>query len=278
MPERAVSELNRVLQKEPGNVDAVCRLARAYADMNLPDEALKTWDTALGMLPTDYRTHLDVGQFYYRQSRYSEAVKHWTEVTRLAPHLGRGFHNLGAALNDLGRYAEAEQSFKRALELDVNANTLIGLGSILTYQGRIPESVPYFEQAVKVGPANHIMLSNLGDVYRLTGRASEARSAYQQALELADDVLMQQPRDAYVRASVGYISARLGDRARAEREAEQAMRFGPDAAKALRLAALTFAALGDTARAMQIVDRIPSLKVELSRHPDAGMFAGRLRN
>jgi tetratricopeptide (TPR) repeat protein len=277
LPERAVVELTRVLQKEPGNVDGIRRIARAYADMNLPDEAVKTWYRAIELLPTDYRTHLDLGQFYYRRSQYEEAVKHWGAVTQIAPQLARGFHNLGAALNDLGRFPEAEKAFARALELEENPNTLIGFGSIMSYQGRHKESAAYYERALKIGPPNHILLSNLGDAYRLTGRFAESREAYQKALVLADDLLMQQPRDAYVRAFVAYICARLRDRSRAERETVQALRFGPDIAKVVRTAALTYAALGAVDQAVSLIESMPSLKKEMARHPDLAEFAGKLR-
>lgn len=275
--ERAVSELTRVLQLEPGNVDATRRLAKAYAEMNLPNEAVRTWQQALASLPNDYRSHLDLGQFYYRRSQYPEAVRYWEQVTRIAPEVARGFHNLGAALNDLGRFAEAETAFAQALRLQEHSDTLLGFGSMRAYQGRHFESVKFYERAAAVGPRTHILLSNLGDSYRRTNRRFEARKAYKEALELADDLLLEQPRDAYIRVFLGYICARLGENSRAHREVTQALRFAPEDAKVIRRAALAHAALRRVDLAEALIDSIPLLKTEMSRHPDLAEFRRGIR-
>jgi tetratricopeptide (TPR) repeat protein len=266
-----------VLQVEPGNVDATRRLARAYADMNLPDEALRTWHVALKLLPNDFNSYLDLGQFYYRRSQYEQAIENWETVTRIAPDLARGFHNLGAALNDVGRYAEAEGAFTEALRLQEHADTLIGFGSILSYQGRHEESAKYYERARSIGPVSYILLSNLGDAYRRLGRSEQSRDAYAQALALADARLVEQPRDAYNRVFVGYICVRLGDTVRGQREAAQALRFAPDDAKVIRRAALAHAAAGRIAEAVQLIESVPALLPEMSRHPDLAEFRGQLR-
>ncbi len=273
LPERAAAEYLRILQLEPGNVDALRKLAGAYSDMELPDQAVQTWKQAIAQLPGYYRNYLDLGQFYYYRGKYPEAVENFLRVTSIAPDVAMGHHDLGAVYNDLGRYVEAEQSFRRALQLRVHSDTLIGLGAVLDYQKRPQDSIPFYLQARAVGPVTYLLLADLADAYRRAGRTAEARPTYQEALALADAALLERPRDGYVRAFVAYLCARLGENARAIRELSQALRFNPDQSKVKRLAIRTFGALHQRAEAQAILAAEPSLREEMSRQPDLSEFS-----
>jgi len=272
LPERAAGEYSRVLQVEPANVEAMRRLAQAYSDMQLPDQAVQTWQQALALLPQYYRTHLDLGAFYYYRARYAEAAEQFLKVTQLAPGVALGHHDLGAVYNDMGRFAEAEQSFRAALSIWEHADTLIGLGSVMDYQKRTAEAVFYYEKAKAVGPVSYLLLLDLADAYRRVGRAADAHQTYRDALALGDRELLEQPRDGYVRALVAYLCARLGEADRAQRELAQALRLNPDETKVKRIAISVWGALGKFEEARTLLAGEPSLQDEMKRHPDVSEF------
>lgn len=272
-PERAAAEYSRVLQIEPGNVEAMRRLAQSYSDMDLPVQAVQTWQLALSQLPNYYKTYLDLGQFYYYRARYTEAADQFLRVTQLAPQVAMGHHDLGAVYNDLGKYAEAEESFRRALALREHSDTLIGLGALMDYQRRTVEAVQFYERAREVGPVTYILLVDLGDAYRRIHQPADARRMYEEGLALADRELRERPRNGYVRAFVAYLSARLGDRARAESELAQALRLNPEETKVKRTAVLTYGALGQIQDAQAILAAEPSLRDEMTRQPDVSEFS-----
>jgi tetratricopeptide (TPR) repeat protein/predicted Ser/Thr protein kinase len=272
LPEKAAAEYSRVLQLEPGNVEAMSRLAESYSDMQLPDQAVQTWQQAMSQLPQYYQSYLDLGQFYYYHSRYADAAAQFLKVTQLAPGLAMGHHDLGAAYNDLGRFAEAEKAFRDALAIREHSDTLIGLGSVMDYQHRLDEAVSYYERARQVGPVTYLLLADLGDAYRRVKRTVDARQTYQEALSYADRDLLERPRDGYIRAFVAYLCARLDDKVRAQREVEQALRFNPDETKVKRTAIRTLAVLGKLDEAHTILESEPALQDEMKRHPDASEF------
>ncbi len=74
-------------------------------------------------------------------------------------------------------------------------------------------------------PAEYIYLENLADSERRLGRLHEANAAYRKAMDIALLALEQDPRKGYDRGLIAYISARLGDRKRAENEIAQALQM-----------------------------------------------------
>ena len=272
LPEKAVTEYSRVLQFEPGNVDAMRRLAGAYSDMQLPDQAVLTWQQAITQLPQYYQPYLELGQFYYYHAQYKDAAQQFLKVTQLAPSLAMGHQDLGAVYNDLGRFDDAEQEFRKALSLREHSDTLIGLGAIMDYLKRRDEAVAYYERARQVGPVTYLLLTDLADAYRRVQRSADASTTYKEALTYAERDLLEKPRDGYIRAFVAYLYARLGDRDRADVELAQALRLSPDQTKVKRIAIRTLGALGKRGEAQKILGGEPTLESEMQRQPDASEF------
>ena len=108
---------------------------------------------------------------------------------------------------------------------------------------------------------------------RRLGRLRDAGAAYRKAMDIALSQLEQDPRKGYDRGYVAYISARLGDRKRAESEIAQALRMSRDETKVIRNAVLTYEALGERDRAIQVLKGAkPELLQELARQPDLSDF------
>src|SRR5580658_8673009 len=81
--------------------------------------------------------------------------------------------------------------------------------------------------------------------------------------------MAQNPRDGYVRAVLAYLSARLGDRTRAESEVAQAVRLSPNDSDTLWMAATTYAALGQKDSLLTLLRTAPKAVIEdFNRWPD----------
>jgi len=86
--------------------------------------------------------------------------------------------------------------------------------------------------------------------------------------------LKENPHLGYPRGYVAYIAARLGDRKRAEDEIAQALQLSPGETKVIRSAVLTYEALGQRDRAIQVLDSAtPDLLRELDRQPNLVDFS-----
>ncbi|MBM3556127.1 MAG: tetratricopeptide repeat protein, partial [Alphaproteobacteria bacterium] len=94
--------------------------------------------------------------------------------------------NHGTCLRSAGRPAEAEASFRRAIELDpASAAAGNGLGCVLTDLNRFSEALDVLQEASRQSPKDHEITSNLGLAYYGMGRHAEAVASYEAAIRLA---------------------------------------------------------------------------------------------
>ena len=67
------------------------------------------------------------------------------------PEFAGGYSNLGNALNQLGKFEEAEEAAKMAIKL-TDAPMYNNLGALYDELGRHSEALQYFQKAFDVGP------------------------------------------------------------------------------------------------------------------------------
>jgi Flp pilus assembly protein TadD/TolB-like protein len=268
---RAVAEFQRAIQLDPVSAEAWSGLARAYSEMGDRDtDAATAFQKAIEFQPGYYRPFLDSANFYKRLGNYTLAETQFRQVIALAPQLLAGPGNLGGLFADMGRYAEAERELRRALEIDPrNRSVLNNMGALYQYMGRDEEALTFFDRARAVGPESHTVHLNVGDSLRRLGRIREAEASYRRGRELAELQLLNDPRNAPMRAFVAYYALRLGDRATAEREIVQAINFGAADKTVIRRAAICFEALGERERTLALLQSAPpDVLRELNRQPD----------
>lgn len=271
--EQALDDYRRVQELEPRNVEAFRRIAAVYDKLGMPSQAIASYQKAIELDPGYYGGYHGLGVFYYYHGKYREAAEQFQKSIERAPGLFDEYTNLGAALDELGRDKEAERALLTSLHLRETPRALNSMGAMLAYQKKDEEAIAYYKRAVALDPSEYVYLENLADSNRRLGREHNAKAAYRRALDLALAALNENPRLGYDRGFVAYISARLGDRKRAEDEIAQALQLSPGETKVIRNAVLTYEALGERARAIHVLEGAPiELLHELDRQPDLADF------
>lgn len=88
--------------------------------------------------------------------------------------------NWGNALRGVGRFAEAEAAFRKALEQDASdAKAHSNLALALQDQGRVDEAVAGFAKAVALAPGLAQLRANLGGALLMAGDYARGFSAYE---------------------------------------------------------------------------------------------------
>jgi len=242
-----------------------------YGNTNRPDDAAATFRRAIAAQPDYYAPYLEFGHFWYLQGRYKEAEEQFRRVNAMAPRLSAGHMNLGLALKEQGRYPEAESAMKRALDLQVTTQVLTNLGALYYQEERWADAARFFERISPETPPNMTRCLDLGDVYLHLGRSAESVRFYRRARAMAEEALSQNPLDARTRASLAYVSARLGERGRAESEITQALALAPANASVLLDVVLTFETLGMRGKTLAALEAAPARLLEdIARQPDTG--------
>ncbi|HET9707484.1 MAG TPA: tetratricopeptide repeat protein [Gemmatimonadales bacterium] len=143
---------------------------------------------------------------------------------------------------------EAQQ---RAVTLDSgNAEALNLLGVTLANVGRDSAAAAAFRQALMIEPGRPISLMRLAEIDFLAGRAEQARNLLDSAVTVA-------PGFHYAYLDRAWVLLRLGNVTAARADAETALRLAPDDYEAARgVLAATQAATGDTLHARAGLDSL----------------------
>lgn len=124
-----------------------------------------------------------------RNTVWSDRVKLWTDTAMKSPNKYRVWGNLGAALSDEMREAEALECFNKALKIEPRfQNGIFNRANSLLRLGRYQESVETIDGLIKSSdPAskNPMALFVHGIGLAKTGRLQEAEITLQRCLELS---------------------------------------------------------------------------------------------
>ncbi len=124
---------------------------------------------------------------------------------QLAPRDGLLLSDLGAAYNELERFADAETVLRQSLALRPAADTHNNLGVALNGLGRPADAVRAFGGALALNSASAEAWFNLGVAHALLGDLQQARTAYQRGLALTP----AEPRALFNLAMVEAQAGRL---------------------------------------------------------------------
>ncbi|MDX2086026.1 MAG: tetratricopeptide repeat protein [Candidatus Melainabacteria bacterium] len=150
---------------EPARMDLVA-LASQQTDPNKADLALA--DLAR-RFPQDALLQAKIGEIHHSRKQYDKAIPAYQTALRLDPKLSSASANLAAALQALGKHADAYDVAQKALISDPNNDTLKQLAANsksqlgddlyrkayeLQQAGKLKESLPLYEKAVAQHPTD----------------------------------------------------------------------------------------------------------------------------
>jgi len=108
-----------------------------------------------------------------------------------APDTAKAFYYEGVALAALGRFAQAEQAYHRALALDAQDfkiwNNLAAL--LFDALNQPVEAVKCLAQAMQIDPGNQVGWANLASMYGQLGRHAQALDCAERALALNPELV-----------------------------------------------------------------------------------------
>jgi tetratricopeptide (TPR) repeat protein len=129
--------------------------------------------------------------------------------------------NLGLALKNQGRFADAVEAFTKSLQIKDEAYTRLGLAESLFNLGRHAEAKVEFERLLAADPANDQLENWLGRIGLATGNLEDAERLFRSAAERNKD------EPAYP-TNLALARLRQGDSADAERRLSEVVAAHPD--------------------------------------------------
>jgi arylsulfatase A-like enzyme/cytochrome c-type biogenesis protein CcmH/NrfG len=210
-----------VLQEDERVDEAIDVLARLAAEGVASDSA----KVQLGLLLTE-------------TGKSAAAVSILGPIVSRAPNADN-LNGYGIALADQGRFDEATQQFRRALDLDPNnAPALQNLGIVALRRNDVRGAHDYLTRALAMNPRLPLALNTLGVLYARQNDDARAVAAWQGAVAL-------DPKQYDALFNIGLVAGRSGRVAEAKHALEQFVRTAPPAryAKDIATAKRALAAL-----------------------------------
>jgi Tfp pilus assembly protein PilF len=244
-PAAAESVLRQAVAAAPDDYTAHFNLALALSLQQKDVEAIAEYRRTLDLKPGLYQADLNLGMLLLRNKRPADAapvLKDALESLRKdslrkdslkkdaqsnsAQQTARANLYYAQALFDMGDLAQAEPSYRAAIEADpASAAAQSGLAHLLLKQSKLPEAAEHFRSAATLDPRYHDGLLELAAAFEAAGKPQDAIAIYREF-----------PENAAAKERLAQLLLNNGDPAAAIPGLELAVKTSPSAANRLALA------------------------------------------
>ncbi|MCI0353143.1 MAG: tetratricopeptide repeat protein [Acidobacteriales bacterium] len=254
--QEAASKFQTALRLEPTNDAAYLGLGLAYERLNRFSDAEQTYQRAIVLRPHYWAGYRWLANFYIKRARYKDAAEQFEKAMAITPENSRAINGLGGVYLYLGRYQDAIPIFQKAIELRPNVQSYSNLGTAYLNLRAFDRAIPAFEHAVLLDSVNYIPVSNLARAYYWSGtQRQRAAGTYRRAIELAEQQLNVNPKDADAHILTAVSYAMLGQKDKAFTHLNPALRLRPQDPEFLLMAAIVHNQSGDKKAALHWVER-----------------------
>jgi S1-C subfamily serine protease/cytochrome c-type biogenesis protein CcmH/NrfG len=116
-PAKALKALNKLQPKYSENESFLLKLGLVYDRLNLLDDAVRTYQHALKIDPTNGMGWTNLALTYVKLRRFSEAKDAASQAVRQSPDFGPAWGVLGYSYQQEGRFADAADALQKAAKL-----------------------------------------------------------------------------------------------------------------------------------------------------------------
>lgn len=206
-------------------------------------------------------THYTLGFFYFTEKKYREAEKSLNTATQIDSRFWPAYKLLGDIYLEKGEFDKAINEYAAASNIKDNGALLHNdLGIALMHVERYKEAAGYLKKALELEPENLDIRCNLANVYKDAGMFDEAAAEYKKIIETRSDY-----PNVHNELAVSYSKQGREKDSVEEYRKEidySLMRISKDRNDAVALNSLAFAynGLGDSSKALKIIQKAISIK------------------
>src|SRR6185369_6269999 len=142
---------------------------------------------ALNVTSENALAHSNLGVSLFKAKDLGGAERHFAEAIRLKPYYAEALFNLGWCRQEQGRFDQATELFRRAVEAHDSGPFEYALAAILARQKKYSEAEPRYRAALRLRPDLAEVWYSLGEMQAEQGKEEEAMKCYAAALKAKPD-------------------------------------------------------------------------------------------
>ncbi len=233
--DNALADFTRAIELMPDVAGAIRRRGQVYWELKHYNEALEDLDRAIELMPGVASAFGLRGQVYWEAKRYNEALEDFSRAIELRPNDSWAIGLRGQVHWEMSHLNEALEDFGRAITLDETlANSLCNdRGTVLSELGRYAEAIESYEQGLKGDLNRYGLLYNIA----ITMARWKGLSSAQTYVDIARSALLAAMNtDARGAAfyGLGGLEALIGNTEQALEYLQQAILLDEEAIRSAR--------------------------------------------
>ena len=256
----AADAFRRSYELNPANPRGLMGMVETEMAQNHPDQAMQLLQTESAKAPNRTDLLLALGNTAVRAGKFDLAISYFEKVAATFPKGSKAQGNLylriGETYRRKGDLGNSVAALQKAREiLPDNSTVMMTLALVLDAAGRWSEAKQVYEVVIKLDPANGVALNNLaflltehgGDLDDALTKAQRAKQLLPNLSEVSDtlgwiylkknltdnaidifqDLVNKVPAQAVFRYHLGMAYSQKGDKTRALKELQDALKYNP---------------------------------------------------
>ena len=143
-------------------------LATVYENTGQLGEAIRHYQAALELVPSQLSVHRDLAGAYWKKRSYTAAEPHYKQVITHDTTDVQAIYRLGLISLMKEDFLEAVSLFKKVIAIEATHVRAYGaLGVAYQELGNIPEAIDIFERVLELEPRNKVALDKLRELHEL---------------------------------------------------------------------------------------------------------------
>jgi len=203
--EEAILEFRAAITIRPDSFDTYNHLGNTLCDLGRFDEAVPHFQHAVSARPGHAPYRYNLANCWMRKGMsmrldanpsnpqalaterrqvFEKAVTYFRETLALKPDYSEAANNLGNTFQSMGRTDEAIAIWQRSAATKPDFFAFYNLGRALYEQDRVDEALAAMQSGQQLQPDQPESYTNLGNVFRQTGRPQEAIDSFDRGISI----------------------------------------------------------------------------------------------